>query len=260
MKPSLFVLLIFCAGFFSAGTGALEKVDLQFAVSGSEDEILKALDLRRRDVIEREIYLFDTDELAFLERRIQIRLRIENDEAELGVKRWGIDPADFARLQELFGSQCEVDVHGSTLIRSCAVKRIIPAKKAFHLVSDDAKLLDVFNREQIALLFEGGSPPLVMLREAQPFGPIGSRSWEWHDANDSKFSIDIQKLPDKQRFIELSMKIRTGDAIKEKEKLEKDLRARGLALEPDQHGRRTEKLTGLLNCARLLKSKSSPKP
>lgn len=249
MKSLLLVLFI-----FSAGAEALEKFDLQFALDGSEEQILKAMELRRRDAIERQIYLFDTDKLDLFQRQIQIRLRIEDGLAELGVKRWGMQPADFARMRELFGSQCEIDVHGNTLIRSCAVKKEMPVKKTNPLLSGEIGLLDLFNREQIALLFEGGSPPLVMLRGAEALGPINSRVWEWHDANDSKYSIDIQTLPDDRQFAEFSLKTRTDNVLRKRETLEKHLLGRGLILPTDQHGRRPEKLVGLLNCARLLKA------
>lgn len=248
MKKWLCVFIL-----FSPAALALSKVDLQFAVHGHEEEILEALSLRRRDVIERAVSLFDTQNLDLFEMRIQIRLRFEDGGAELGVKRWGFAEDEFDRLSALFDNQCETDVHGDHHIRSCAVKKMISLKKAKALVEGEENLLKVFTRDQIRLLFEGGSPPLVILEETKALGMISSRAWEWHEEDGSKFSIDIQTLPDGQRFTELSLKTRTTDVVQRRESLKAHLIGKGLVLSPDQGGRRPQKLSGLLSCANLLK-------
>lgn len=230
----------------------IQRVDVQVNFRTDEKTVRSALDLRNKDVEEREVYLFENKKLAMYSHNIQIRLRIEADRIELGVKRWNLTEDEFNRFDQQFNGRCEKDIHGKDVIRACVIKQYIDLKKAKKLTAGEVDLFSVLNREQLALLIDGSLPASKILRSLRALGPIHSRAWKWKK-NDRKFSLDVQTIAGvKLPFMELSVKAENTDPTELFRETVDDLEARGLDIPANQSGRRLEKLRALLNCDRLL--------
>lgn len=225
------------------------SVHLQYAFKGETRKVAKILDLRKRDAERRKVYLFDSFALDLYHHNIQIRIRLEDDRAQLAVKRWGLTQTEFNELQGVLGT-CEIDVHGPVEIRACGVKFQIPSHEA-DLVLNGKSVLSIMNDQQRYLLTKAQMPS-DLFAEVVPLGPVESLAWSWRDADENKYGIDIHQTPDAFVFRELTVKTTASHAIREWLKVREELSKRGLDLSRKQHGRRLEKLTGLIHCARAL--------
>lgn len=233
-------------------------MDFQVNLEGSEGALKEAFGLGKKGMRTRDIYLYDSADLRLFRSNIQIRLRIEDDRTEIGVKRWGLSAEDFQRFEQRLNGDCEIDLHGEIHIRSCRVKKIISENKALKLINGNMHLFDVLNTDQLSLLLDGHLPEGKPFDDVQPLGPIRSRAWEW-SKGDHRYSLDIQILPNSTEvFAEISLKTDEQSLPDKARQLLDDLMNKSVTIRTDQHGRRIEKLRGLLlSCEELLNSSAS---
>jgi hypothetical protein len=232
-----------------AGADSIQTVDLQFAFKGRVGTVTRAFGLDLRNVRRREVYLLDTLNLDLFHRNLQIRLRVGREHGQIAVKRWGLSQAQFEYLRSTLGN-CEIDVHGPVIARSCTAKSKITVDEASSIVSGQSALQSLDDR-QISLLTHG-QVPMELLRHTVALGPLASMAWSWETDDGRNFNIDFQISPDRRSFKELSVKMNSAGFVEQWLAVQMELHSRGLRLARRQNGRRLEKLTSLLMCERSL--------
>lgn len=243
----LFVFLFWLAPRLAVAESS-KAVDLQFAFKGDPGKVTDVLELDPKSGKRRQVYLLDTLNLDLFHRNIQIRLRINKDRSQIAVKTWGLSASQFDSLNSLLG-HCEVDVHGPVMVRSCAVKNVIPLDEAQLIVGGQSVLRSMSERQ--LLLLTNTQVPFDLLENLVALGPLESTTWSWEDDGD-KFNVDFQTTPDNRLFRELSVKTTSEDFLEQWMTVQQDLKQKGLRLARRQNGRRLEKLTSLLICAHAL--------
>lgn len=228
------------------------RIDLQINFRGDKKEVKQALNLKSNEASDRQVYLFENKKLEMYWNGIQIRLRIENGEYELGVKRWNISDEEFAHFESELMGRCEQDIHGPVITPACVIKILLDPKIAKKLLAGEVNLLSVLSREQLAILIHGPLPSPETLRSLLTLGPIQSEAWAWKKGG-RKYSLDIQTVAGvSEPFMELSVKTEDEDPEDLHDEIVEWLEEKGLEVPYDQSGRRIEKLKALLRCDRLL--------
>lgn len=245
----IFMALVFSLTSVWAEADSASNVDLQFAFKGGTDRVTEILDLQSKDAKERQVFLLDTLNLDLFHRNIQIRLRMNGERAQLAVKQWGLSRVQYEELNSRIGN-CEIDVHGPVIVHSCAAKSKISAHTAKHIVAGQP-VLPAMDDKQV-LLLANAQLPIETLQSIVALGPVNSVTWSWDGANGEKFNVDFQTTPDDRLFRELSVKTEADDFLDQWVRVRAELREKGLKIARRQNGRRLEKLTSLLTCARSL--------
>lgn len=225
--------------------------DLQYYLCDKPHVVRDALDLKKSDADERDVYLFETAKLTIFDHGLQIRLRVKNKKARLSIKRFDLSEAEFAREEAQNEGKCELDVHGKGQIRilSCSSDAKISHEDAEKLIDGKLKLNEALDKTQAQILKDAAVD--ITRLELKVLGPIQSRAWDFQLPEiDDGLALEQQKLPDGTRYIEFSVKTKAARLSNEIAAAERVLAAKGLSLCPDQTGQREGKLRALLNSAK----------
>jgi hypothetical protein len=217
------------------------RVEIQVALCGAPEGIVRALDARPREAAYR-TYLFDDASLTLLGRGLRLRLRVRAAGGELTLKA-ADQPCDAlpSGLVPRREGKCEYDLHGDKVTGAVSLATKLDADRAADLVAGRVPVAGVLSPAQMRFLRDAARawplPP-----DLRALGPIENTVYA---TRDGRYDVDVQRLPDGQAYIEVSAKVPVSDGDAARRALDAHLARAGVAVCADQAGQAGNKLRSL---------------
>jgi hypothetical protein len=218
-------------------TEKADTVELKSSVSESlQRSAIKALDLDPITAQIRQVFFFDTPDLALDAQGLVVRGRRTSGKGDdTVVKLRPVDPAavpESLRRQPTFG--IEVDAMPGGFVCSGSLKGV-PSKAAvkdvFH---GEAKISKLFSKEQ-RQLFAEHAPEGLSLDDLSILGPIFVLKVKWPPSGlNRKLVVELWLYPDDSRILELSTKCMPNEAFQVAAEARAYLSERGIELTGEQ--------------------------
>lgn len=228
-----------------SGLPAQENCNVEVKILLSPDETQAAVAaLRASKEAAGRIYFFDTDKLDLLSQGAIVRLR-QGAKSDLTTK---FRPPDGKKLlastQAGAELKCEVDLTGEGANSSYSITRQLATEELPQSGSDVSRLL---NSAQIQL-FEDAHVSVDWSR-VKRVGEITSTDWQTHSQPQvGKLTLELWEWPG-GKALELSTKVASDAGSSAYAKLEQLVRAKQLALSPDQRVKTTLALEAITRAA-----------
>jgi len=211
-----------------AGTSQVEiKVTIR---AEQEMKTVRLLGLDRSTAESREIYFFDTPQLACFGRNVVLRARlIEHGRDDSTVKIRPVDPARISPLwTRLEGFKLEADVAGIKVVRSASLTCSQKHGEIEDVAAGKRPLRKLFSSEQERFL-EVNALVAVPFDALRVLGPISVLRWQSRrEGLPGELTAEEWRLPDGTDLLELSVKVDHKDAVRAQRKLAAFLAHAGL--------------------------------
>ncbi len=218
------------------------RMEIQVALCGPPEEIVRALDARPREAAYR-TYLFDDASLTLLGRGLRLRLRVRAAGGELTLKA-ADQPCDAlpAGLVPRREGKCEYDLHGDKAAGAVSLTAKLDADTTADLVARRAPVAGALSPAQLRFLRDAARawplPP-----DLRALGPIENAVYA---TRDGRYDVDVQRLPDGRAYVEVSAKVPVSEGDAARRALDARLVHAGVAAAADQAGQAGSKLRSLL--------------
>jgi hypothetical protein len=217
------------------------RMEIQVALCGTPEDIVRALDLRPREAAYR-TYLFDNPALALLDGGLRLRLRVRAAGGELTLKAADQDcdalPAGLVPRRE---GKCEYDLHGDKVAGAVSLATKLDAETTADLVAGRVPVAGVLSPAQVRFLRDAARawplPP-----DLRALGPIENAVYA---TRDGRYDVDVQRLPGGHAYVEVSTKVRVAEGDAARHALDAHLARAGVAACADQAGQAGNKLKSL---------------
>jgi hypothetical protein len=219
------------------------RAEIQINLCATPAEIIRALALQPESAGPREVWYFETPDLAHHRGGAVFRLRLGERERELTLKVADQDCAriDSALLPPAEG-KCEYDLHGTHFKGAVSLSRELDEPTARELLDGRMPLADALSPAQIRYLREGVSVwPLTS--DIRRLGPVRIEAYR---PADRSFVVELWQLPGGDRYAEISQKTTAEEALRRRPALEATLARAGVAACADQSSQAAGKLRTLL--------------
>jgi hypothetical protein len=203
-----------------------------------ESEVIEALERAHVEPSTRQVYFFDTPDLALFEAGIVLRARLNHDGADDStVKLRPVDPNAVAdRWKDDPDLEFEVDSVGSEYITSAKLSAEQDRGEIRDAANGERSLRALFSGSQEDFLGEHapGSADVDWDR-LTALGPVDVRKWDV-EPKQLGYEITVEEwvLPDRSDLVELSIKVSPEEAIEANERFVAYLRSRGFDTEGEQ--------------------------
>jgi hypothetical protein len=193
-----------------------DSVELKLTVPESDQRsAVEALDLDPIDAQIRQVYFFDTPDLALYEKGVVVRARrIQGKGEDSVVKLRPVVPAELSkklRRSPAFG--VEVDAMPGGYVCSASLKGQIPALAVKATVRGGRPLRKLFSKEQ-RHFFADHAPDGLELDDLSTLGPIFVLKLKFSPARLArKLVAEMWLYPDESRILELSTKCPPSEAF-----------------------------------------------
>ena len=214
-----------------------DSVELKLTVpEDSHRSALAALGVDALDAQIRQVFFFDTPDLALNEAGVVARVRrIQGRDGDSVVKLRPVVPEeipDDLRRSPLFG--VEVDAMPGGYVCSASLKAKVRADAALKSVSGDKRLSKLFS-QQLRALFSEHAPDGIELDDLSVLGPIFVLKLKFSpDELDRRVVAELWLYPDDSRILELSTKCAPKDAFRVAAEMRAHLTKRGVDMSGDQ--------------------------
>jgi hypothetical protein len=193
-----------------------DSVELKLTVPESDQRsAVQALDMDPIDAQIRQVYFFDTPDLALNEKGVVVRARrVQGKGEDSVVKLRPVVPADLAKkLRRLPGFGVEVDAMPGGYVCSASLKRDIVRPAVKDTVRGGQPLRKLFSKEQRSFFAEH-APDGLALDDLAVLGPIFVLKLKFSPAGFSrKLVAEMWLYPDESRILELSTKCPPSEAF-----------------------------------------------
>jgi len=219
------------------------QAEVQIGLCAPADRIVQALDLRPRGA-PITVWQFDDDALTLLQHGLRIRLRVAADgSSELALKVADQDCAHLDRRRVPQGEgKCEYDVYGASTAGAVSLTRILSARSTSELLAGRLAPAQALSQSQARYLRQVVRVwPLP--HEIKALGPMQVRRYR---TKDHLYDVDLSRLPDDERYAEISRKVPLAGAARAMGVLEGDLVRAGVAMCADQSSPAADKLRNLI--------------
>ena len=219
------------------------RAEIQINLCAAPETIVKGLALQPDGVGPREVWYFESADLAHHRGGVVFRLRLGARERELTLKVADQDCAriDAALLPPAEG-KCEYDLHGADFKGAVSLSRELDEATVRALLEGRLPLADALSAAQVRYLREGTS--------AWPLAPdikrLGPARIDAYRPADRRFVVEFWQLPSGNRYAEISQKASAADAVRRRPGLEAELARAGVAACADQSSQAADKLRALL--------------
>lgn len=216
---------------------AIESVEIKLTVRADQEQMVhSALEGEDAEPERRQVYFFDTDDLALYESGLVLRARkIDGDPDDTTVKLRPVVPADIGeRWKRLAEFNIEVDAVGDKMVCSAKLDAEQQRGEIEAVVEGDREPMKLFTSDQEDLIGEFG-PDEVGWDQIHPLGPVETKKYELElDDLDHELTVEIWVLPDGSDLVELSIKVTPDEAEKAGADLRDFLTAQGFDVGGDQ--------------------------
>jgi hypothetical protein len=214
-----------------------DSVELKLTVPESDQRpTVAALGLDPLEAQIRQIFFFDTPDLALDKRGVVVRARrVQGKGDDSVVKLRPVVPNELpADVREARSFGVEVDAMPGGYVCSGSMKRALGTKDVRQAVAGDRPLRKLFSKEQRAF-FTAHAPKGITLDDLSVLGPIFVLKLKFSPKGfDRKFVAEMWLYPDNSRVLELSTKCPPSDAFKVAAESRQFLTERGVSLSGQQ--------------------------
>jgi hypothetical protein len=214
-----------------------DSVELKLTVpADSQRTAVKALDIDPLDAQIRQVFFFDTPELALNARGVVVRARrVQGKGDDTVVKLRPVVPQELPeelRLSPSFG--VEVDAMPGGFVCSGSFKGALPKPRVRETVAGDRPLRKLFSKEQRAFYTEH-APEGLGLDDLSVLGPIFVLKVRHVPPElGRKVVAEVWLYPDDSRLLELSTKCAPGEAFQVAAETRAFLAERGIDMSGEQ--------------------------
>jgi hypothetical protein len=206
------------------------------ARAADEDEVRAALETADIEAERREIWFYDTPDLALFDRGLVLRARLIHGGADDSTVK--LRPVDPATIEDAWkatrGFEIELDAVGEDAI--CSAKLSIDQDRGeiAAVAAGTRPIRSLFSKSQERLV-ELRWPDGVDWDSLTAFGPVAVRKWQFTPKDfDHEVTVEEWVLPDDSDLVEISFKTAPDDAALASEAFVAGLRRRGFDTEGDQ--------------------------
>jgi hypothetical protein len=213
----------------TAGSG-LDAVEIKVTVRPDQElQALRALELDEDSAEVRVIYFYDTPKLELFNAGIALRARlVKGDDDDSTVKFRPVESRDIApEWRETEGFKLEADSVGDRVVCSASLTAL-QGRDEIKEVAEGARPIEkLFTKEQERFLQAFSKP--VDFSTLKALGPIRVLRWKTrHKGFPYELSSEEWRLPDGTDLLEVSIKVKPGDAEKARGAFDSHLKTLGL--------------------------------
>ena len=205
---------------FEDETAATSAVETKVTVRADQEaKAVRMFGLDRSNAESREIYFFDTPQLACLKNGVVLRARmIENGADDSTAKIRPVDPDRIApQWKGLEGFKLEADVAGAKVVRSASLTALQRRGEIKAVAAGRRALKKLFSQDQERFL-QDNAPARVPFDSLLVLGPVSVLRWKCrHDGMRSELTAEEWHLPDGTDLLELSIKADHKDAFRSRD-------------------------------------------
>jgi hypothetical protein len=221
---------------FALGKGA-DSIELKLTVPESDQRsTVAALGMDPLDAELRQVFFFDTPDLALNKRGVVVRARrIQLKGADSVVKLRPVVPSELpAKLRKSPNLVVEVDAMPGGYVCSASLKASHANSDVKKVVEEKRSLRKLFSKEQREF-FALHAPDGIELDDLTRLGPILVLKLKFKPRGYSqKLVAELWNYPDNTRILELSTKCSPSDALKVSLESKAFLRERGVEITGEQ--------------------------
>jgi hypothetical protein len=216
---------------FESKIAGTDKVEIKITITGDdEDRAYEALDFGSRDAVRRDIYFFDTPELALNKAGVVLRARaVEGDERDSVVKIRPVNPDEVdVKWRDVDGFKIEADVVGDKVVVSASYK-VEQLQDAIKKVARGKDAISgLFSKKQKNFLAGFYDGPLA-LDDLTVLGPVKAQRADFKRPGMAyELTAEYWVLPDDSHLLEISIKCPPQEAVVAREVLVAFLAGHGL--------------------------------
>jgi hypothetical protein len=214
-----------------------DSVELKLTVAESEQRsTVAALGMDPLDAQIRQVFFFDTPDLALNARGLVVRARrVQGKAADAVIKLRPVVPSELpAALRGSPNLVVEVDAMPGGYVCSASLKRSLDNSDVLKVAGGERSLRKLFSKEQREF-FAGHAPDGLQLDDLSLLGPIFVLKLKFKPSDyDRKLVAELWNYPDNSRILELSTKCAPAEAFAAALESKAFLRDRGVELSGEQ--------------------------
>jgi hypothetical protein len=214
-----------------------DSVELKLTVPESAHyAVAAALDLDPLEAQMRQVFFFDTPDLALNRSGVVVRARrVQRKGGDSVVKLRPVVPSELPeKVRSADGFTTEVDAMPGAFVCSGTLKRAVDNADVRQVAAGGAPLKGLFSKAQRAYLAEHG-PEGVGLEDLSVLGPILVLKLKFEPKDfDRRMVAELWSYPDGSRVLELSTKCAPGEAFQTAAEARALLTQRGVDLSAEQ--------------------------
>jgi len=193
-----------------------DSVELKLTVPESDQRsAVQTLDMDPLDAEIRQVFFFDTPDLALYDAGVVARARrVQRKGDDSVVKLRPVVPAELpADLRQSPDLVVEVDAMPGGFVCSASLKRSMGTTEVREAVKGERKVSKLFSKEQRAF-FAAHAPEGLELDDLEVLGPIFVLKLKFSPAgHDRRMVAELWFYPDYTRILELSMKCKPAETF-----------------------------------------------
>jgi hypothetical protein len=197
--------------------GGADSVELKLTVPESDQRsAVTALGMDPIDAQIRQVFFFDTPELALYEAGVVVRARrVQRKGDDSVVKLRPVVPDDLpGKLRRSPGFGVEVDAMPGGFVCSGSLKGVVATGEVKEAIGGGRPLRKLFSKEQRAFYAEH-APEGIEIDDLSVLGPIFVLKLKWSPENYArKLVAEMWLYPDESRILEISTKCAPADAFR----------------------------------------------
>ena len=217
--------------------GGADSVELKLTVPESDQRsAVTALGMDPIDAQIRQVFFFDTPELALYEAGVVVRARrVQRKGDDSVVKLRPVVPSDMpGKLRKSPAFGIEVDAMPGGFVCSGSLKGVVPTGEVREAIGGGRPLRKLFTKEQRAFYTEH-APEGIELDDLSILGPIFVLKLKWSPEDYAgKLVAEMWLYPDESRILELSTKCAPADAFQTAAEARAFLAGHGIDLAGEQ--------------------------
>jgi hypothetical protein len=214
-----------------------DSVELKLTVDDSQQlAVVRALGMDALDAQIRQVFFFDTPDLALNKKGVVVRARrVQGKGGDAIVKLRPVVPAELPKaITKSSGFNVEVDAMPGSFVCSGTLKRSVDNADVRQVAAGGAPLTSLLSKRQRAFATEHG-PPGIDLDTLSVLGPIFVLKLKFvHEGFARRLVAEMWFYPDGSRLLELSTKCPPAEAFQTAAEVRAFLASHGVDLSADQ--------------------------
>jgi hypothetical protein len=214
-----------------------DSVELKLTIPESDQRsAVQALGMDPLEAALRQVFFFDTPELALFDHGLVVRARrVQKKGDDSVVKLRPVVPDELpASVRKSPNLVVEVDAMPGGFVCSATLKRILETTPVRDAAAGNRKLSKLFSKEQ-RTFFAANAPEGIDLDNLTVLGPINVLKLKFSPKDfDRRLVAEMWLYPDNTRILELSTKCKPKQALKAAAETRAFLESRGVDLSGEQ--------------------------